>query len=527
MDTDQTPRAGRREWTGLAVLALACVVYAMDLTVLHLAVPSLSEDLQPSSVQLLWIIDIYGFMVAGCLITMGTLGDRIGRRRLLLIGAVAFGLASLLCAFSTSAEMLIAARALLGIAGATIAPSTLSLIRNMFHDDGQRTVAIGVWITAFSLGGALGPLFGGVLLEFFWWGSVFLLAVPVMALLLLLGPILLPEFRDPDAGRLDLFSAALSLVAVLAVVYGLKELARDGVGAEPIASILLGATVGFWFVRRQTRLAEPLIDIRLFRVRAFSASLAVYTLGILVLFGAFFFFFQYLQLVAGLSPLRAGVVSLPFSAAFIVGAMLAPMIVKRVSPANVMAGGLAIAAVGFVMLTQVGADSDVVLLVASSTVFSLGLAPLFTLTNDLIIGSAPPERAGAASGISETGAELGGALSIAILATLGSAIYRSRLEDDIPQGIPDDAAEAALSTLGGAVAVADELPGGNAEELLAAAQSAFTAGLQVSALVSAVIAAVTAVLAATLLRGVRMGSDTTVAGEPESAEAHPAVLPQE
>src|SRR5688500_3884930 len=212
MTAAEAPKAGRREWIGLAVLALACVVYAMDLTVLHLAVPSLSADLQPTSAQLLWIIDIYGFMVAGALITMGTLGDRIGRRRLLLIGAVAFSLASLLAAFSTSAEMLIASRALLGIAGATIAPSTLSLIRNMFQDPGQRTFAIGIWVTAFSLGGAIGPIVGGALLEFFWWGSVFLLAIPVMGLLLVLGPFLLPEYKDPDAGRLDLFSAALSLV---------------------------------------------------------------------------------------------------------------------------------------------------------------------------------------------------------------------------------------------------------------------------------------------------------------------------
>ncbi len=236
MSAEATPRASSREWVGLAVLALACVVYAMDLTVLHLAVPSLSADLQPTSVQLLWIIDIYGFMVAGALITMGTLGDRIGRRRLLLFGAVAFGLASLLTAFSTSPEMLIASRALLGIAGATIAPSTLSLIRSMFHDPSQRTFAIGVWVTAYSLGGALGPLLGGVLLEFFWWGSVFLLAVPVMVLLLILGPIVLPEYRDPNPGRLDVVSAAMSLVAVLAVVYGLKQLAQDGLGnvADPL-----------------------------------------------------------------------------------------------------------------------------------------------------------------------------------------------------------------------------------------------------------------------------------------------------
>jgi MFS transporter, DHA2 family, multidrug resistance protein len=496
------------------VLALACVVYAMDLTVLHLAVPSLSEDLQPTSVQLLWIIDIYGFMVAGCLITMGTLGDRIGRRRILLVGAVGFALASLLCAFSTSAEMLIVSRALLGIAGATIAPSTLSLIRNMFEDDAQRTVAIGVWITAFSLGGALGPLFGGVLLEFFWWGSVFLLAVPVMAALLVLGPLVLPEYRDPNAGRLDILSAALSLVAVLAVVYGLKAVAQDGLGAEPITSIALGLVVGALFVRRQTRLVEPLIDLRLFRVRAFSASLAVYTLGILVLFGAFFFIFQYLQLVAGMSPLRAGVVTLPFSAAFIVGAMMAPAIVKRVSPADVMAGGLVLATIGFAMLAQVDADSDVVLLISSTVVFSLGLGPLFTLANDLIIGSAPPERAGAASGISETGAELGGALSIAILATLGTAVYRNQLGDELPSSLPPEASEAALSTLGGAVAVSEELPTALGDQLLTSAQDAFTVGLQVTALVSAVIAAGTAVLAAVLLRGVRAPEGGVGAAEP-------------
>src|SRR5688500_7099676 len=261
-------KATRREWIGLAVIALPCVLYSMDLTVLHLAVPHLSADLKPSSAQLLWIADIYGFMVAGALITMGTLGDRIGRRRLLMIGAAAFALTSILAAFSTSPEMLIAARALLGLAGATVAPSTLSLIRNMFHDDQQRTFAIGVWITAYSLGGAVGPLLGGLLLEFFWWGSVFLLAVPVMALLLVLGPVLLPEFRDPEAGRLDLFSAALSLVAVLAVIYGLKQFAQDGAGWLPALSVAAGLAVGIAFVRRQRTLADPLIDLQLFRAPA-------------------------------------------------------------------------------------------------------------------------------------------------------------------------------------------------------------------------------------------------------------------
>jgi DHA2 family multidrug resistance protein-like MFS transporter len=257
------PRATRREWIGLAVLALPCLLYAMDLTVLNLAVPRLSADLRPSSAQLLWIVDIYGFTLAGSLITMGALGDRIGRRRLLLAGAAAFGLASVLAAFSASAGMLIAARAVLGVAGATLAPSTLSLIRNMFLEPKQRKLAVSVWITSFSAGGAIGPLLGGVLLRWFWWGSVFLLAVPVMALLLVLGPVLLPEFRDPRPGRLDLLSAALSLAAVLAVIYGLKQLALAGGVWLPVLSVLVGLALGVVFVRRQQRLSDPLLDLRL------------------------------------------------------------------------------------------------------------------------------------------------------------------------------------------------------------------------------------------------------------------------
>ena len=519
MDASEPVKAGRREWIGLAVLALACVVYAMDLTVLHLAVPHLSEDLQPTSAQLLWIADIYGFMVAGALITMGTLGDRIGRRRLLLFGAAAFALASLLAAFSTSAEMLIFARALLGLAGATIAPSTLSLIRNLFHDDDQRTFAIGVWITAYSLGGALGPLLGGALLEFFWWGSVFLLAIPVMGLLLILGPLLLPEFRDPDAGRLDLPSAALSLVAVLAVVYGLKQLAQDGLGAVPLAAIVMGLALGALFVRRQSRLADPLIDLNLFRVPAFSASLAVYTLGILVLFGSFLFIYQYLQLVLELSPFMAGVVTLPSFAGFVVGSMLAPAFVKRVRPAYVMTAGLALAAVGLLGLTQLSVESGLGILIGTSIVYSLGIAPVFTLTNDLILGTAPPEKAGAASGISETGAELGGALSIAILGTIGTAVYRTQVQEGIPPAVPADEAETARDTLGGAVAVSAELPATLSDQVLEAARVAFTEGLQVVALVSAIIAALAAIGVAIFLRQVRAAPHEPATAAAAAAES--------
>jgi MFS transporter, DHA2 family, multidrug resistance protein len=496
--------AGRREWIGLGVLALACLLYAMDLTVLYLAVPSLSADLRPTGAELLWITDIYGFMVAGFLITMGTLGDRIGRRRLLLIGAAAFGAVSVLAAFSSSAGMLIATRALLGIAGATLAPSTLSLIRSMFHDPDQRRFAIGVWITSFSVGGAVGPLLGGLVIQHFWWGAVFLLAVPVMVLILVLGPLVITEYRDPGAGRADPASAVLSLVAVLAVIYGLKGIAADGGGWQAAASILAGIAVGVVFVRRQNRLADPMIDLRLFRVPAFGVSLAAYMLGVFGAFGVFLFTAQYLQLVLGLSPLQAGLWSLPSSLGFIAGSLLAPAIVRRVPQGTVIAAGLAVGAAGLALLTQVG-GSGLALLVTGSTVMSLGLAPVFTLATDVIIGIAPPERAGAASGISETGAELGGALGIAILGSLGAAVYRGAMTGTIPAGVPPDAAAAARATLGGAVVVAGQLPERAGAALLFGAREAFTQALQLTAAGGAAVLALTAVVCALTLRRVRAG----------------------
>jgi DHA2 family multidrug resistance protein-like MFS transporter len=498
-----TPKAGRREWVGLAVLALPCLLYAMDLTVLNLAVPQLSSDLAPSSAQLLWIVDIYGFLVAGLLVTMGTLGDRIGRRRLLLIGAAAFAVASVVAAYSTSPGRLIAARALLGVAAATLAPSTLSLIRNMFLDPRQRTVAVSVWITSFSVGGAVGPLVGGVLLEWFWWGSVFLIAVPVMALLLVLGPMLLPEFRDPHAGRLDPGSVALSLAAVLAAIYGLKQLAQDGLGLPPVGFILAGLLVGVGFVRRQRRLADPLVDVRLFANRAFSAALTTNLLSFFVGFGALLFTAQYLQLVLGLSPLEAGLWSLPSSAAFILGSMATPLLVRRAPPAVVMAAGLALAAVGFGLLTRLDSATGLPLLVAGSVVFSLALAPVDTLATDLAVGAAPPERAGAASAITETSAEFGGALGIAVLGVVGTAVYRGQMADGVPAGVPDQAAAVARDTLGGAVTAAGQLPARSGAALLEAAQEAFTQGLHVTAAVSAAAALAFALLVVVLLRGAR------------------------
>jgi DHA2 family multidrug resistance protein-like MFS transporter len=494
------PRATRREWLGLAVIALPCVLYAMDLTVLNLALPSIAADLEPSGATLLWIIDIYGFFVAGLLITMGNLGDRIGRRRLLLIGATAFGVASVVAAMSRTTGMLILARAVLGIAGATLAPSTLSLIRNMFLDSRQRTVAIGVWTASYSTGGAIGPLLGGAILQHFHWSSVFLLAVPVMVLLLATGPILLPESRAPSAKRLDLGSAALSLTAVLSVIYGLKLSVQGGVTWLPLLSAGVGLGLGTLFVRRQRRLRDPLVDLRLFRTRAFSVSLAMYMVVTLLTFGAYVLVGQYLQLVAGLSPLGAGLWMLPWSASYVVGSFVSPALARRIQPAYVMAGGLVLAALGFFAFTRV-AGFGVEAVILASTAYSLGLSPVFTLGIDAIIAAAPAERAGAAAALSETSSELGGALGIAVLGSVANAIYRADLGRARLPAVPQEARQVALDTLGAATGAATRLrPDGGGAVLLETARAAFTHGVQATLTVCALVSLALALVAAFALR---------------------------
>jgi len=503
-------RAGRREWIGLAVLALPCLLYSMDLTVLYMAVPKLSADLHPSSIQLLWITDIYGFMLAGLLLTMGSLGDRIGRRRLLLIGAVAFGAASLLAAFSSSAPMLIAARAVLGIAGATLAPSTLSLLRGMFADEGQRTFAIGFWIASFSLGAAVGPLVGGALLEQFWWGSVFLVAVPVMLLLLVLGPRLLPEHRDPASGKLDLASAALSLLGLLGLIYGLKELARSGFDTATVAALLVGLGAGATFVRRQLLLADPLVDLRLFRSAAFSSAIGSMLAAVFVIDGTFLFLSQYLQLISGKAPLTAAVWLLPATGGLVAGSMLAPLLARHIAAAHVLVGGLLAAAAGVALLTRIEPGHGLAPLVEGSLVMGIGSGIVGTLATDFIVGAAPPERAGAASAISETGAELGGALGIAVLGSVGLAVYRINLGDTLPAGLSPAQEHAATNTLADATSTSTQLAQPVSDELFHAAAAAFTDSLQT---VSAAAAAVTLLLALIGAALLRKAAPTTEQGQ--------------
>ena len=491
---DASERAGRRAWLGLAVLALPTLLISIDVSVLFLALPSITLDLNPSGTQTLWIMDIYGFMVAGFLITMGAVGDRVGRRKLLLIGAATFAVMSVVAAYAVNAEMLIGARALLGIAGATLMPSTLSLISTMFRDPRQRGTAIAVWISCFMCGTIVGPLVGGLLLEHFWWGSAFLLGVPVMVVLVIAGPVLLPEQRNPDGGLPDLVSVALSLGTILPVIYGIKTIANAGVSAGPVTAIAAGLVVGLTFVLRQVTAARPLLDLKLFRNHTFASAMTVSVLGAVTMGGLFYVLSQYVQLVLGLSTLRAGLWLVPGSLAMLAGSMFAPKLAATHGPAKVSAIGMAVSAVGFLMLTQVGTSSSPYLLVTILVIFG-GMGPMPALFTDLIVGSVVPEEAGTASAVSETGNEMGMAVGIAVIGSIATAVFRGQL--DLPAGVPGGAKENLATALG----TAGHLPTATGADLADAARAAFTDGLHLAAVIAAVVFVGLAALIAKMLGG--------------------------
>ncbi|MGW1556738.1 MFS transporter [Streptomyces sp. NPDC002144] len=483
--------AGRREWTALGVLMLPLLLVSMDVSVLYFAIPAISADLEPSGTQQLWIFDIYAFVLAGLLMTMGSLGDRIGRRKLLLIGAAAFGTASVVAAYADSAETLIAARAVLGVGGATLMPSTMALIRTMFTDAGQRAKAIGMWSGVMTAGIALGSVMSGVLVQYFWWGSVFLVNLPAMALLLVLGPFLLPESRDPAPGRFDWLSVPLSMAAVLPVIYGLKEIPSEGWHAQYVVSVTVGLLFAAAFVHRQRTAASPMIDPALFRGHGFAPSVVLNLIGSFAMMGSAYFTTQYLQSVLDKSAMEAALWALLPSVPIGMTAPMATALVQRgVSRAHVVTAGFAIGACGYGMLALAGTDS-LWLVLAACGVLASGIVMVISQITDLALSSAPVERAGSASSLMETGGEFGGALGMAVLGSIGTAIYRH----DIPASTPD----AARETLGGALAVADRAPG-----LATAAREAFTNGMQGAAIAGAVLLAGAAALAARALRGIRV-----------------------
>lgn len=522
-DRDRTPpvapppRATWREWVGLALLTLPMLALATDLSVLFVAMPSLSADLQPNTSQMLWILHIYGFLIGGLLITMGRLGDRIGRRRLLMTGAAAFAVLSMAAAWSTSAEMLIAVRALLGVAGATLMPSTYSLLRNLFLDDGQRRYAIAAMFATFAVGSAIGPLLGGALLAVAWWGAVFLVNLPPLLLLLTLGRRFLPEHRDEATARLDLPSVGLSIGALVTTIYGLQEAAEHGLRPLHAIAVVAGVTMGVTFLRRQRRLADPLLDLALFRERRFSASLGMVFFAAVGGVGAFYLFSQYLQWTLGMSPLRAGLWTAPYVVSSGLGMMLGPVLMRWLRQSQVIGLGLGVGAVGMAaMAVATGSSFAVLITVMSLTAVGSGAA--MALGSDLIISTAPAERAGSAAAMQEVSGEVGTALGIAVGGGVGMFAYRRSVTERLPSDAPAEMVVAAEHNVASGLLQAQELSATADDRFLVAVQDAFTTAVQVSFGMGATVIAVVGVVAFSVLRHTDATSDDTPSDDTPGTE---------
>ncbi len=487
-----SPLSPRRRWIALAVLTLAIVILAVDATVLYLAVPSLTEDLAPSASQILWIGDIYSLAIAGLLIVMGSLADRIGRKRLLLIGAAGFGAASAMAAWSTSPEMLIVARLLLGVTGATLMPSTLSLIRNIFPDPTERARAIAIWAAAMGGGAALGPVVGGALLDHFWWGSVFIINLPIMAVLVVGGAILLPESRDPDPGRFDLLSAALSMVCLVPLVYAIKQAVTEGMSPLMVAMLVLSVVAGALFVRRQMRLGAPLVDVTLFRLPAFTGAVVSTFISVFAMMGFLYFFSQYLQLVRGYRPLLAGLAELPATIATIVVVAMVGVALRRLGAGRSIGFSLVLIALGLGGITLALEAEHYVWLGLALVPVGLGMGMATALATDTVVSAAPPEKSGAASAVSETSYELGVGLGIAVLGSVVTYLYRS----DVP--IPDGTSPAGAVHIQDSLATALPVLEGD-PAATEGAMHAFVDAMQVASLVAAVVTLVAAWVAWTLI----------------------------
>lgn len=495
-DAASTAQTPKRAWAALAVLMLPVLLIAIDNTVLAFALPMIAEDFRPSAATQLWIVDVYSLVLAALLVAMGGLGDRLGRRRLLLVGATGFAVVSALAAFAPTAEYLVAARAALGVFGAMLMPSTLSLIRNIFTDASARRLAIAIWASCFTAGSTLGPIVGGALLQHFHWGSVFLVAVPILLPLLVLAPRLVPESRDPNPGPLDLTSVMLSFTAMLPFVWAIKTAAHDGPSVVVALAFALGIASGVAFVRRQNRSATPMLDIGLFSYAPFSSSILANFLSIVGLIGFIFFISQHLQLVLGLSPLTAGLVTLPGAVVSMIAGLAVVKAAKHFAPQKLMVFGLVFVAIGFLLILAFRHDLSVAAVIASFVVLELGVGVSQTVSNDTIVASVPAAKAGAASAVSETAYELGAVVGTATLGTIFTAFYRANV--DVPAGLTPQQAGDAAESIGGAVSVAADLPPATAVTLLDSARTAFDSGVAPTAIIAAALVLTAAVVVASV-----------------------------
>ncbi|MFE5680859.1 MFS transporter [Streptomyces erythrochromogenes] len=507
---------GANRWVVLAVLCVSLVLVALDATILHVAVPSVTEDLRPGPMELLWVVDAYPLVCASLLILFGTLGDRVGRRRILLLGYGLFGVASAIAALADNAQVLIAARALLGIGGAMIMPATLSILRQVFPDRRERALAIGIWTAVAAIGAASGPVLGGFLIEHFWWGSVFLINIPLMALILPLGRWLLPESRGSADGPWDVLGALMAAAGVLGSVLGIKRLGaeRHLLDAEALVPLLLGATLLVLFVRRQKRREHPLIDMRMFSRAAFSTSVACIVLAMLALVGLELIAVQYLQLVLHLSPLETGLRLLPLTFAAMAAGATGSYTLSRVGPRTMVSLGFLLTAFAVLLLTLMGQQDRPVLLTVGFILLGFGLQTTLFAAYESMLSEAPAETAGGAASIGETSYQLGAGIGIALLGSVMNAAYRPGLAS-VP-GVSAAESAGAANSLGEAYQIASGLGGPAGAALYAAARHSFVHGLHVTLLVSAALLFAGAVMALKLPRAMDCGA---------AEEAEPVRLP--
>ncbi|KES03033.1 transporter [Streptomyces toyocaensis] len=477
--------AGANRWVVLVVLCVSLLLVAVDATVLHVAVPAVTEDLRPGALELLWIVDAYPLVCASLLILFGTLGDRVGRRRVLLLGYALFGVASGLAALADNAPMLILARALLGVGGAMIMPATLSILRQVFPDRRERALAIGLWSAVAAVGAAVGPLLGGLLLEHFWWGSVFLVNIPLMLVSLPVGRILLPESKGDGSGPWDVAGALMAAVGLFALVLGVKRLGGgdSATGVWTVLPLLLGAGLLTAFVRRQRRRAHPLVDLRMFARPAFSTSVGCIVLAMLALVGLELIAAQYLQLVLGLSPLETGLRLLPLTVAAMAAGLAGARLLRGFGPRRMVCSGFCLTAGAVVLLTAMGGQDNAPLLLVGFVLLGFGLETTLFGAYESMLSEAPPERAGGAAAIGETSYQLGAGIGIALLGSVMNAAYAPGLTG-VP-GVPTTASTAAGHSLGEAYEVAAQLGGPAGDALRQAARHSFVHGLHVTLLVSA------------------------------------------